>query len=99
MWYLIVSFPDLCRLSYFVIRNNTSFSLLLNLKDLICGNVRKFVILSISTFIRYGSKLYRQIVGIPVGTNCVPLMPDLFLFCYELLKHQLDDNQEQEEAT
>ena len=32
---------------------------------------------------RFGSKLYRQIVGIPVGTNCVPLVADLFLFCYE----------------
>ena len=34
-------------------------------------------------FIRFGSKLYRQIVGIPVGTNCAPLVADLFLFCYE----------------
>ena len=24
-------------------------------------------------FIRFGSKLYRQIVGIPMGTNCAPL--------------------------
>ena len=34
-------------------------------------------------FIRLGSKLYRQIVGIPMGTNCAPLVADLFLFCYE----------------
>ena len=34
-------------------------------------------------FIRIGSKLYRQIVGIPMGTNCAPLVADLFLFCYE----------------
>ena len=34
-------------------------------------------------FIRFGSKLYRQIVGIPMGTNCAPLVADLFLFCYE----------------
>ena len=34
-------------------------------------------------FIRFGSKLYRQIVGIPMGINCVPLSADLFLFCYE----------------
>ena len=34
-------------------------------------------------FIRFGSKLYRQIVGIPMGTNCDPLVADLFLFCYE----------------
>ena len=34
-------------------------------------------------FIRFGSKLYRQIVGIPMGTNWAPLVADLFLFCYE----------------
>ena len=34
-------------------------------------------------FIRFGSKLYRQIVGIPMGTNCAPLVADLFLFCHE----------------
>ena len=34
-------------------------------------------------YIRFGSKLYRQIVGIPMGTNCVHLVADLFLFCYE----------------
>ena len=28
-------------------------------------------------------ELYRQIVGIPMGTNCAPLVADLFLFCYE----------------
>ena len=34
-------------------------------------------------FIRFGLKLYRQVVGIPMGTNCAPLVADLFLFCYE----------------
>ena len=36
-------------------------------------------------FIRFGSKVYRQIVGtcIPMGTNCAPLVADLFVFCYE----------------
>ena len=34
-------------------------------------------------FIRFGSKLYRQIVGIPMGINCALLVADLFLFCYE----------------
>ena len=31
-------------------------------------------------YIRYGNK---QIVGIPMGTNCAPLVADLLLFCYE----------------
>ena len=34
-------------------------------------------------YIRFGTKLYRQIVVIPMGTNCAPLVADLFLFCYE----------------
>ena len=34
-------------------------------------------------YIRFGTKLYRQSVGIPMGTNCAPLVADLFLFCYE----------------
>ena len=29
-------------------------------------------------YIRFGSKLYRQIVGIPMGTDCAPLVADLF---------------------
>ena len=33
-------------------------------------------------YIRFGSKLYRQIVGIPMGTNCAPLVADLYLLCY-----------------
>ena len=29
-------------------------------------------------YIRFGTKLYRQIVGIPLGTSCAPLVADLF---------------------
>ena len=34
-------------------------------------------------FIRFGTKLNRRVVGIPLGTNCAPLVADLFLFRYE----------------
>ena len=34
-------------------------------------------------YIRLCSKLYRQIIGIPMGTNCAPLVADLVLFCYD----------------
>ena len=34
-------------------------------------------------FIRFGSKLFRQIVGFPMGTYCAPLFADLFLVYYE----------------
>ena len=44
---------------------------------------------------RLGNKLYRQIVGILMGTNCAPLVADLFLFCYErnFMASLSDDNQ------
>ena len=46
-------------------------------------------------YIRFGSKLYRQIVGIPMGTNYAPLAADLFLFFYErdFMLSLSDDNQ------
>ena len=33
-------------------------------------------------FTTFGSKMYGQIVGIPMVTNCVPLVADLCLFYY-----------------
>ena len=36
-----------------------------------------------NNFIRFGTKLYWQTIGIPMGTDCAPLVADLFLFCYE----------------
>ena len=46
-------------------------------------------------YIRFGTKLYRQIGGIPMGTNCTPLVADLFLFCYErdFMKNLSSDKQ------
>ena len=31
----------------------------------------------------FGKKVFQQIVGIPVGTNCAPLLADIFLYSYE----------------
>ena len=46
-------------------------------------------------YIRFGTKLYRQIVGIPMGTNCAPLVAGLFLFCFkrDFMKYLSSDNQ------
>ena len=46
-------------------------------------------------YIGFDTKLYRQIVGIPMGTNCAPLVAHLFLFCYEraFMKNLSSDNQ------
>ena len=33
--------------------------------------------------VRFGGQLFRQMVGIPMGTNCAPLLADLFIYSYE----------------
>ena len=49
-----------------------------------CQNMCEALIyLWIIFILDFGTKLYRQIVGIPMSTSCAPLVADLFLFCYD----------------
>ena len=41
----------------------------------------KFLIDNI--FVSFGGTLFQQVVDIPMGTNCVPRLADLFLYSYE----------------
>jgi hypothetical protein len=34
-------------------------------------------------YVVFGDKVFQQSVGIPMGTNCAPLLADLFLYLYE----------------
>ena len=34
-------------------------------------------------FVVFAGKVFQQIVGIPMGTNCAPLLTDIFLYSYE----------------
>ena len=34
-------------------------------------------------FVQFGGHLFRQVIGIPMGTSCAPLLADLFLYSYE----------------
>jgi hypothetical protein len=40
------------------------------------------LIINFST-VSFGGTLFQQVVGIPMGTNCAPLLADLFLYSYE----------------
>jgi hypothetical protein len=44
-------------------------------------NMLEFLIDNI--FVMLGGCVFQQTVGIPMGTNCVPLLADLFLYSYE----------------
>ena len=34
-------------------------------------------------FVKFGGCLFRWVIGIPMGTNCAPLIADFFLYSYE----------------
>lgn len=34
-------------------------------------------------YVTFGDKLFRQVVGIPMGTDCAPFLANLFLYSYE----------------
>ena len=34
-------------------------------------------------YVRFGGQLFPQTIGIPMGTNCAPLLAYLFLYSYE----------------
>ena len=46
-------------------------------------------------FVMFGRRVFQQTVGIPMGTNCAPLLADLFLYSYEadLIKGLLKKNE------
>ena len=58
----------------------------------VCEDALSFLLVII--YISFGTKLYRQIVGIPMGTNCAPLVAGLFLIWYEgdFMKNLSSDN-------
>ena len=42
-----------------------------------------FTFLMENIYVQFDGMVYQQIVGFPMGTNCAPLIADLFLYCYE----------------
>ena len=52
----------------------------------------KFLVENI--YIQVGNKIFRQTIGIPMGTDCAPLLANLFLFYYEykFMKEKLKQN-------
>ena len=54
--------------------------------DNICKTI-EFLIDNI--FVQFGGCLFHQVIGIPMGTKCAPLLADLFLYSYE---NEFSDN-------
>ena len=47
-----------------------------------------------NTYVKFAGRLWHQIVGIPMGTNCAGFLANLYCFTYELdyLVRVVDDN-------
>ena len=41
------------------------------------------IVLVDNIYVRFGGQLFQKMVGIPMGTNCAPLLANLFLYSYE----------------
>ena len=65
--------------SYFVKKKHSDSTKMFSETDII--NMLEFLIDNI--FVMFGGRVFQQTVGIPMGTNCAPLLADLFLYSYE----------------
>ena len=45
--------------------------------------IKMIVWLIDNTYVKIGDKVFRQMIGIPMGTDCAPFLANLFLFSYE----------------
>ena len=72
--YLVIGY----KFSYFV-REHTDSNNKFTEDDIV--NMINFLIDNI--FVVFGGQVFQQTVGIPMGTNCAPLLADLFLYSYE----------------
>ena len=48
----------------------------------ICKMIEFFVD-NTHVYVKFGRQLFQQMVGIPMETNCAPLLADLFLYSHE----------------
>ena len=55
------------------IKHNISEDMLITFVEYLIDNI----------YVSIGNKVYRQCIGIPMGTDCAPLLANLFLFHYE----------------
>ena len=75
------------RYQYLVVNRNTSY-FVINHSE--CKSkyteddiTRMIDFLIDNIFVEFGGRIFQQTIGIPMGTNCAPLLADLFLYSYE----------------
>lgn len=65
-------------------RSNTAVSFADNCAKLSCDDLMELVTFLVNNiFIMNGGVIRRQVVGLPMGTNCAPKLANLYLYTYE----------------
>ena len=52
-------------------------------KDELIGHVKYVIWLIDNIYVVCGDSLFKQVIGIPMGTDCAPFLANLFLFAFE----------------
>ena len=74
------------RYKYVVVKYNTAYCAKDNSPNTYSETdhiIRMDEFLSDHIYVEFGGHVYQQTDGIPMGTNCAPLVADLFLYSYE----------------
>ena len=48
-----------------------------------CAELCEAFTFLMKNYVQFNGMVYKQKVGIPMDTDCAPLIADLFLYCYE----------------
>ena len=97
LWKLVLSKQKCCILSTGVSTESKKRTSVLQLRQgflatrnmirINVGLARSYVKILLSSwkkiYVQFDGMVYQQIMGIPMGTNCAPLIADLFLYCFE----------------
>ena len=76
IWLMYVTYIHLtpqCNVSIISMRNISCFDDIIKMLEFLVDNI----------FVVFAGKIFQQTVGIPMGTNCAPLLADIFLYSYE----------------
>ena len=73
------------RFEYIVVGHKSTYFVTNNVKNNYTEDdiVRMLEFLIDNIFVECGGVIFQQVIGIPMGTNCAPLLADLFLYSYE----------------
>ena len=73
-------YSDHSKILFKLDQNNLSYNIIIRAEE---DMIRMLEFLVDNIFMVFAGKVFQQIIGIPMGTSCAPLLADIFLYSYE----------------